>query len=129
MASSSDDGRVVAARNSAMESGSSVVKNAGTAPSAGSSSTSNGGWARAVVSILQFSITATLAGSGDQSLPGWILIVVEHVVRVVLLLDHRVGCCYRNMINYRPTPLKFVEPKAGQKIRSTGNRKAWDDAL
>ena len=41
-----------------MEPGSSVVKNAGTASRAGSSSTSNGGRARAVISILRFSITA-----------------------------------------------------------------------
>jgi hypothetical protein len=58
MISSSDEGRMVAALNSAIESGSSVVKNAGAASSAGSSSTSNGGRARAVISILRFSIVA-----------------------------------------------------------------------
>jgi hypothetical protein len=59
MTSSSDKGREVAARNSAMESGSSVVKNAGTASSVGASSLSNGGRARSVISILRFSIIAT----------------------------------------------------------------------
>src|SRR6476659_9133012 len=60
MTSSSDAGRAVAARNSAMDSGLSVVKNAGTASSVGSSSGSNGGRACAVISILRSAVKRSI---------------------------------------------------------------------